>query len=143
MLAGSTYTDTFNYGVYDGYFKSGSQITFTITGTIEPSDTFTFDKASKKPLKIADFSSGIDEIRLNDGYFEGLGHGTPDGAPITSKMFVANTEGEATGKKAQIVYETDTGKLFYDEDGKGDDAAIQFATLIGKPTLAHTDFEIF
>ena len=35
--------------------------------------------------------------------------------------------------EAQIVYETDTGKLFYDADGEGGKKAVQFAVLEGKP----------
>jgi len=58
-------------------------------------------------------------------------------------MFVANTSGEATSKgKAQIVYETDTGRLFYDKDGKGGADGVHFATLTSMPGITFRDFEI-
>jgi VCBS repeat-containing protein len=148
--AGAVYTEVFYYGATDGRSSLNSQITFSITGTaeaptVEPAEVFTFGRIPKKPMKIGDFDTGVDEIRLNDRSFDGLVAGTVDGAALTGKMFVANTSGDATSKagRAQIIYETDTGKLFYDEDGRGSDDAVQFATLIGKPTLAISDFEIF
>lgn len=55
----------------------------------------------------------------------------------------ADADGEATSKgKAQIVYETDTGRLFYDADGAGGKGAVQFALLSGKPTISIRDFEL-
>ncbi|HEX2554531.1 MAG TPA: tandem-95 repeat protein, partial [Microvirga sp.] len=106
-------------------------------------DNFVFDMALKKNVdKITDFEATYDQIFLDDAVFKGLGTGTDAGTPLKKAQFTANADGAATGKKAQIVYESDTGNLFYDADGAGSGAAVQFATLSGKPTLSHLDFEI-
>ena len=41
-----------------------------------------------------------------------------------------------------ILYDTTTGNLYYDADGAGAGAAVQFATVIGHPTLTCLDFSI-
>ena len=53
----------------------------------------------------------------------------------------------AVGTAAQdaddrIIYNRTTGALFYDADGNGAVAAVQFATLSGAPTLAAADFVV-
>ncbi|MBM6584133.1 cadherin domain-containing protein [Microvirga sp. BT689] len=109
-------------------------------------DTFVFNTSAKSAAnidRITDFERTYDQIYLDDRYFMGLVKGTPDGMTIKKGMFVANRTGEATSdNRAQIVYENDTGKLFYDPDGKGGDGAIHFATLVTRPAIAFSDFEI-
>jgi beta-glucanase (GH16 family) len=101
--------------------------------------------AGLKPKRsIADFDPALDQIWLNDARFRGLGAASDEGAPLTGKAFVANSSGLATGRKAQIVYETDTGKLWYDKDGRtGDADAVHFATVTNKAVLSISDFELF
>ncbi len=116
------------------------------TGSTSP-DVFVFNTAIKRTAnidKITDFQRAYDQIFLDDLIFKGLGLGTASGTNIKSTMFVANTSGLATSAagKAQIVYETDTGKLLYDADGKGGAAAIQFARLGPNLGLRYGDFEI-
>jgi Ca2+-binding RTX toxin-like protein len=87
---------------------------------------------------IADFSATDDTIRLDNAIFAAVGAtGTP-----ASGYFRANTTGVAQDKNDYILYETDTGKLFYDADGNGSGAAIHFATLTGNPTITVTDFQV-
>jgi Ca2+-binding RTX toxin-like protein len=40
------------------------------------------------------------------------------------------------GQTAGVYYDTTTGSLYYDADGLGGDAAVQFATLTTKPSLS-------
>jgi Ca2+-binding RTX toxin-like protein len=42
----------------------------------------------------------------------------------------------------RIIYSAATGNLFYDRDGTGAAAAVQFAHLNGSPALSNTDFVI-
>ena len=106
-------------------------------------DTFVFDTKQKKNVDtITDFERAYDQIFLDDAFFKGLGKGTPEGTPIKKSMFAANKDGEATSDDAQIVYETDTGKLYYDADGIGGKKAVQFAVLENAPKLTFKDFEI-
>jgi Tol biopolymer transport system component len=118
----------------------------TLTGGTGPGsmDSFVFDAALKRNVDtITDFERSYDQILLDDAFFKGLGKGTPDGTPLKKSMFAANAEGEATSDgTAQIVYETDTGRLLYDRDGEGGKKAVQFALLEGAPKLTFKDFEI-
>ena len=40
----------------------------------------------------------------------------------------------------RIIYNTSNGGLYYDADGVGGQAAVQFATLSGVPPLTAADF---
>ncbi|MCR6501168.1 hypothetical protein MUO32_19205 [Shinella sp. CPCC 101442] len=102
-------------------------------------DTFLFNKAlnaSKNVDRITDFSAKDDTIYLENAVFKAL---TTTGK-LASSAFVTNSDGTAMDAKDRIVYETDTGKLFYDADGSGDGAAVHFATLNGKPAISAADF---
>ena len=87
---------------------------------------------------IADFTAADDTIRLENAVFAAL---TSTGA-LSSAYFRATATGTAQDANDFIVYETDTGKLFYDADGNGAGAAIQFATLTGNPAISAADFQV-
>lgn len=46
------------------------------------------------------------------------------------------------GKTDHIIYDTKSGKLYFDADSKGGAAAILFATLSNRPMLDAGDFLI-
>src|SRR5204863_512013 len=72
--------------------------------------------------QIADFVSGTDKIALDDAVFTGLGFGAlPAGAFVTGTV--------AADADDRILYDNATGNLFFDADGNGAGAAVQFATL--------------
>jgi len=103
-------------------------------------DIFVIDSLSKSDIdSILDFSSKDDTIYLDNSIFTSLiNEGTLD-----SSNFVSNKSGNAIDNDDYIVYETDTGKLFYDADGSGNGAAVQIATLYGlsnQNTLSYSDF---
>ena len=60
----------------------------------------------------------------------------------TAALFVANATGSAEDADDYVVYDTDTGKLFYDRDGNGAGEAIQFAALSAGLGLTNQDFLI-
>jgi len=102
-------------------------------------DQFVFDaKLSKSNVdSIADFKHDTDVIALDDAIF----------AVIGTKLDKSEFYAKAGATKAHdgtdhIIYNKSTGKLYYDEDGKGGHAAVLFATLSHKPTLDHGDFAI-
>ena len=76
-----------------------------------------------------------DTIWLEDSVFAGLGLGA-----LGAAAFVANTSGQATTAAHRLIYESDTGALFFDEDGTGATARIQFATLGTGLALTAADF---
>ncbi|WP_442583731.1 calcium-binding protein [Mesorhizobium sp. ASY16-5R] len=87
---------------------------------------------------ITDFSAADDTIQLAKNVFKAL---TAIG-PLAVTAFNANASGLAGDADDRIIYETDTGKLFYDADGNGAGAAIHFATLAGLPPVSAADFEV-
>jgi hypothetical protein len=88
--------------------------------------------------RIQDFNVLDDTIRLDDAVFVGLAKGT-----LAASAFTANTTGLAATASDRIIYETDTGRLYFDSDGKGGAAHIQFATLGADLALTNTDFFVF
>ena len=83
------------------------------------------------------FSKGYDRLELDNAIFPG-----PQAGALKAANFAANAAGKAQDANDFIVYETDTGKLFYDADGNGSGAAIQFAIIGNRPPLAASDFLI-
>ena len=59
---------------------------------------------------------------------------------IMSLNFHANTDAAAVDANDYIQYDAGSGALYYDADGSGAGAAVQFATLIGHPTITAADF---
>ena len=42
----------------------------------------------------------------------------------------------------RILYDASTGKLYFDADGNGAGAAVQFAILSGSPAITASDFTV-
>ena len=76
--------------------------------------------------------AGTDYLKLSSAIFAGYGGGD---------NFVIGTA--AADANDRIIYDNKSGKLFYDADGTGSVAAVQFATLVGKPTLSAADIYTF
>ena len=86
---------------------------------------------------ITDFSVA-DTIRLSSTIFNTIvGTGT-----LTAAQFVANASGTAQDANDRIMYETDTGKLFFDSNGSAAGGATQFAQLSSGLALTANDFSI-
>ncbi|MEQ1952974.1 calcium-binding protein [Mesorhizobium sp. CN2-181] len=89
-------------------------------------------------VTIADFAATDDTIQLAKSAlseFENLATG-----PLRPTDFTANTTGINSDYDDRIVYETDTGKLFY--YNFADNVLIQFAVLTGRPTISYADFVV-
>ncbi|MDQ8757240.1 hypothetical protein RCO27_13490, partial [Sphingosinicella sp. LHD-64] len=98
-------------------------------------DTFVFDTApgAGNVDVLADFVSGEDRIALDADVFAGLGLGTlPAGA---FRIGTTALDGDD-----RLIYNPNSGALFFDADGNGNGAAIQVATLQTAPALAASDF---
>ncbi|WP_438752411.1 calcium-binding protein [Pararhizobium sp. O133] len=104
-------------------------------------DIFVFDAALNATTnidKISDFSVVSDMIRLENGIFTKL---TGTGV-MSAAQFSANAAGVAKDASDRIIYETDTGKLFYDSNGSASGGAVQFAQLSKGLALTAADFYI-
>lgn len=100
-------------------------------------DVFVFNAAlvAGNEDQITDFWVGKDSIHLDNAVFTGLAAGALD-----ATGFVGNLTGMAEDAADRIIYETTTGRLFFDADGLGGAAAVHFATLADNLLLTHADF---
>ncbi|WP_143523616.1 calcium-binding protein [Pararhizobium arenae] len=139
-LAGNSVANTI-YGNSGNDVIRGYAGNDTLTGA-SGKDTFIFHTALNPTTnvdKITDFSAIDDTIQLENGIFTAL---TATGA-LSAAAFRANGTGVAADSTDRIVYETDTGKIFYDRDGSGTSYdGVLFATLVNKPTITSSDFVV-
>jgi VCBS repeat-containing protein len=86
---------------------------------------------------IADFVHDTDKIQLDSAIFSAIGP-TLEAGELFAKA------GAVKAKQAddRLIYNTTTGDLYLDKDGKGGDAAVLFATLITKPLFDSGDVVI-
>ncbi len=110
----------------------------TLTGGLG-NDAFIFNTTlgTTNVDRITDFTAPNDTILLENAVFTALATGT-----LKSTAFVRNTSGNAVDGSDRIIYETDTGKIFYDADGLGGQAKVQFATVGTNITLTNADFVV-
>ena len=103
-------------------------------------DRFVFkDKLSATNLDtVSDFLANTDLIAIDDAIFTKLKNDTD----ISDNFFVVGNLRDVTPANDYIVYDLDTGKLYYDADGSGKGLPVAFATLTGTPTLSASDFVI-
>ena len=97
-------------------------------------DRFVFDAALDGSLDtLQDFASGADRIFLDDAVFAGLGLG-----PLTAGQLRLGPV--AVTAEDRLIYDQATGALSFDADGNGAGGQVQFAVLMGLPSLAAADF---
>jgi Ca2+-binding RTX toxin-like protein len=100
-------------------------------------DAFAFDTAlSANVDQITDFSVVNDTIRLENAIFANTG---PIGTLTRSRFFTGAAAHDASDR---IIYDRTTGALFYDADGTGAQAQVQFAQLKAGLFLTNADFVI-
>ncbi|MFM7783228.1 MAG: hypothetical protein ACKPE6_01045, partial [Gammaproteobacteria bacterium] len=80
-----------------------------------------------------------DGLQLDNEVFTAFA--TPGALAATRFAAGANLKA-ARDADDRIVYDTSTGTLYYDADGKGGTAAVPFAVLAGAPTITAADFLI-
>ncbi|HYI48203.1 MAG TPA: hypothetical protein VEX35_07050, partial [Allosphingosinicella sp.] len=102
-------------------------------------DTFQFTTAlgAGNVDFVYDFVHGTDKIALDDAVF-GAGIGTP--GTFNANAFHVGTA--AHDLDDRILYNSATGQLYFDADGSGAGAAIQFATLGTGLALSASDFQV-
>ena len=86
---------------------------------------------------VKDFNVAADTIYLENAVFTQTG---AEGSDLAAGRFVIGTgAGDANDR---IIYDPTTGNLFFDDDGSGADAAVQFAVLSKNLLLTSADFHI-
>ncbi|MGZ8360988.1 MAG: calcium-binding protein, partial [Allosphingosinicella sp.] len=134
-LTGNEFTNTL-YGnagdnVLDG--KGGGDTLLGQGGA----DTFAFTTAlgGGNVDAVVDFAVGVDRIALDDAVFTGLAPGALPAGAFRSGAAAQDADD-------RIIYDPATGALFFDADGNGGGAAIQFATLATGLTPTAADFVV-
>lgn len=135
FLFGGTGNDSVNGGAgkdmltggdgIDTLIGSGGADNFVFASTLGPSNMDI----------IRDFCVAEDKILLDHLVFSGLTNGV-----LSSASFVANMIGMATDGLDRIIYETDTGKLFFDPDGTGSRGQVLFAIVTPGLAMSGADF---
>jgi Ca2+-binding RTX toxin-like protein len=103
-------------------------------------DIFLFNTAltTNNIDRITDMNVSQDLIELDQTIFTALAQGN-----VPARAFYAAPGAvEAHDQSDHIVYNTSTGNLYYDSDGAGGSAAVQFAVLSGAPDLTAADIFI-
>ena len=121
LLRGGSGNDTLYGGAGDDLFRFDTALS---TSTVENVD------------RIKDFNPTRDTIELENSIFTKLGTGTT----IDPAFFRSNTTGRARDSNDYLVYETDTGKLFYDANGNAAGGSVQIASLQPNLELTSADY---
>ena len=137
-LAGGRGDDTLSGGGGDDILLGGAGRDRLTGGAGD--DVFVFEHAPTAVNRetITDFTARDDTIRLEGNDFSGLRSGA-----LSGSAFVRNASGNAADRSDRIIYETDTGKLWFDRDGTGSAAKVHFATLDSRISLTEADFFVF
>jgi Ca2+-binding RTX toxin-like protein len=137
-LNGGAGNDTVNGGVGNDIINGGLGSDQLVGGA--GTDSFVFNTTLNSLTNvdtISDFNVVDDTMRLeNTGFFTAL---TATGT-LNAANFAANLNGTAVDANDFVVYDTDSGALWYDADGNGAGGAIQFAQLTPAVILTNLDF---
>jgi Ca2+-binding RTX toxin-like protein len=105
----------------------------------EGKDVFVFDDriVAGKTDRITDFNVVDDTIYINNDTFYSpfLNFGA-----LKAAAFASNTTGNAADGTDRLIYETDTGKVWFDRDGTGPATRIHVMTLDRNVRLTEADF---
>jgi Ca2+-binding RTX toxin-like protein len=103
-------------------------------------DRFVFSNllGSNNVDTISDFSRGQDKIVLSNAIFTMLLNDTD----LSDNIVVSVAGSNALDANDYLIYNSTTKALYYDADGSGAGAAVQFATLTNIATVRATDFVV-
>lgn len=101
-------------------------------------DLFVFDTALSKAGvdRITDFNPAEDKLELATSIFKGF-----SGSVQASQLLAEAGASQAKTAEQRLIYDMQSGKLFYDEDGSGTGfGPVQIAVLDGAPALSSNSF---
>lgn len=141
FLSGGSGNDLLNGGNGNDILRGGSGndtliggIGFDVLTGGSGKDYFMFNSPEEGVNFITDFKVGEDSIGLLGSSFN-----LPLGQ-LTSDKFVVGAN--ATNGDQRLVYNFNTGDLFFDGDGNGDDEPLQIANLTPRLRLTHQSFMV-
>lgn len=144
LLLGGSGNDTINGGDGIDNLRGGDGNDLLTGGA--GADRFSFDTALSDVTNvdtITDFEHLSDKIRLDDDIFTAFNAGV-SGTLLAGQLLQGDGLTTAQDADDHIIYDTSSGALYYDADGNGAAAAVQFAQLgTGvHPTISEADFVI-
>jgi Ca2+-binding RTX toxin-like protein len=105
-------------------------------------DIFVFDTRPSKSSnvdRVYDFNPKHDSFHVDNAVFTKLGSGSVTRPKkVTADMFVKGKA--AQDQEDRIIYDKNTGALYYDKDGIGGSGQVKFATLNKGLKLTYHDF---
>lgn len=104
-------------------------------------DVFVFNTTpiSGQEDRIMDYTVTDDQFELDASVFTAITTGI---GPLPGYAFKSNSTGVANEANDRIIYETDTGRVYYDEDGTGAIESIVFAVISANLTMTASEFDI-
>ena len=99
-------------------------------------DAFVFDTKGNVD-RITDFLVGTDKIHVQNAVFSG---GDVDWGSLPSSKFTIGAK--AADSSDRFIYNKDTGSLYFDKDGTGSAAQVEFAKLATNLKMTAADFYI-
>lgn len=92
--------------------------------------------------RIIDFFSDTDKIVLDKTTFSALSSIAGNGFNVDRELAVVGSDAAVASEDAFIVYSSETGNLFYNQNGaiSGLGSGAQFAILRGLPDVSASDF---
>jgi Ca2+-binding RTX toxin-like protein len=133
-LYGEAGADTINGGAGSDHIYGGTGAD-TLTGS-GGYDKFVFNTALNSGVdRITDFSTVYDIVRLENAVFTGLS----TGYLASSQFYIGAAAHDTTDR---IIYNSGTGAVFFDADGTGGAAPVQFALLSTGLGLTASDFYV-
>jgi Ca2+-binding RTX toxin-like protein len=130
--------DTLLGGTGNDLLDGGLGADILAGGAGEDSFRFSTTLGNGNVDRITDFNVARDTILLDNLIFTEAGS---DG-PVALGAFFKSAAGVAHDSDDRVIYDTDSGRLYYDADGTGQDTAIQFARLNAHLNLTAADFTI-
>jgi hypothetical protein len=138
VLNGNTAINAINGGTGNDFIK-GYAGNDTLAGG-SGQDFFVFNSTLNDVTnvdRITDFNVAADTIQLDDAVFTALATGALAASAFKDVAVAAKDAND------RILYNSNTGNLYYDQDGSGSAfAAVKFATLTGLPALTAADFVV-
>lgn len=156
VLIGAEGNDRLEGGAGDDWLYGGFSFATSGTGTGNDlltggagRDSFVFNDSPNPFIssalatadRITDFYTAVDTLAFDDNVFPGIGAA---GRFATGDERFFSGSGAVSGHDTsdRVIYDTSTGKLYYDADGSGLGAAQLIATLQGMPALAANDIAV-
>lgn len=135
LLNGGRGDDTLTGGAGNDTLAGGEGADLLVGGS--GADSFLFRAAIGPGAidRISHFSLADDVIVLDRAFFAGLSTGT-----LTQAAFAANAAGLTADATDRVIYDTDSGLLYFDADGLGGAARLAFARVAPGTTLGAESF---